>query len=74
MSTEAGKGSPQTELPILVVAGPSGSGKSTLLSKLFKQYPDKFAFSVSRKLYYYKTTCSSDMSSMSLFSNYFVTR
>lgn len=29
-------------------AGPSGTGKSTLLKKLFTEYPDKFAFSISR--------------------------
>ena len=40
----------QQELPVIVVAGPSGSGKSTLLTRLFQEYPDKFAFSVSRKL------------------------
>lgn len=28
--------------------GPSGTGKSTLLKKLFNEYPDKFAFSISR--------------------------
>lgn len=33
----------------LVVAGPSGSGKSTLLTRVFKENPDKFGFSVSRK-------------------------
>lgn len=33
----------------LVVAGPSGAGKSTLLNRAFKEYPDKFGFSVSRK-------------------------
>ena len=33
----------------LVVAGPSGSGKSTLLTRLFKEHPDKFGFSVSRE-------------------------
>ena len=32
----------------LVVAGPSGSGKSTMLTRLFKENPDKFGFSVSR--------------------------
>ncbi|CAG8500767.1 14949_t:CDS:2 [Funneliformis mosseae] len=31
----------------VVVSGPSGSGKSTLLRRLFKDYPDKFGFSVS---------------------------
>ncbi|KAL2725771.1 guanylate kinase isoform X2 [Vespula maculifrons] len=31
----------------LVIAGPSGSGKSTLLKRLFKEFPDKFGFSVS---------------------------
>ncbi|KAI0309629.1 guanylate kinase [Amylostereum chailletii] len=31
----------------LVLSGPSGTGKSTLLSRLFAEYPDKFAFSVS---------------------------
>ncbi|CAI2180221.1 9218_t:CDS:2, partial [Funneliformis geosporum] len=31
----------------VVVSGPSGSGKSTLLKRLFKDYPDKFGFSVS---------------------------
>ena len=41
-------GSLENELPVMVVAGPSGSGKSTLLNKLFYQYPDKFAFSISR--------------------------
>lgn len=38
----------RVELPVLVVAGPSGSGKSTLLRRLFEQYPNKFAFGVSR--------------------------
>ena len=33
----------------LVVAGPSGSGKSTLIKRLFKEYPERFGFSVSRK-------------------------
>ncbi|KAF8494256.1 guanylate kinase [Gautieria morchelliformis] len=31
----------------LVISGPSGTGKSTLLSRLFKEHPDKFGFSVS---------------------------
>jgi len=31
----------------LVISGPSGSGKSTLLTRLFKQYPNTFGFSVS---------------------------
>ncbi|KAL8585050.1 hypothetical protein ACOMHN_043686 [Nucella lapillus] len=31
----------------VVISGPSGSGKSTLLTRLFKDYPDCFAFSVS---------------------------
>ncbi|GAB7361565.1 hypothetical protein MBLNU230_g1617t1 [Neophaeotheca triangularis] len=31
----------------IVVSGPSGAGKSTLLGRLFKQYPEKFGFSVS---------------------------
>ncbi|KAK2583465.1 hypothetical protein KPH14_009434 [Odynerus spinipes] len=31
----------------LVICGPSGSGKSTLLKRLFKEFPDKFGFSVS---------------------------
>ena len=31
----------------IVVSGPSGSGKSTLLGRLFKEYPDRFGFSVS---------------------------
>ncbi|PVD38139.1 hypothetical protein C0Q70_00750 [Pomacea canaliculata] len=31
----------------IVVSGPSGSGKSTLLNRLFKEFPDCFAFSVS---------------------------
>ncbi|KAI9298639.1 guanylate kinase [Neoconidiobolus thromboides FSU 785] len=35
-----------TKRPI-VLSGPSGSGKSTLLNLLFKEYPDKFGFSVS---------------------------
>jgi len=34
----------------LVLSGPSGSGKSTLLKRLFEEYPDQFAFSVSRQL------------------------
>lgn len=32
----------------IVICGPSGTGKSTLLTKLFKDHPDKFAFSISR--------------------------
>ncbi|KAJ8320686.1 hypothetical protein KUTeg_002273 [Tegillarca granosa] len=31
----------------VVISGPSGSGKSTLLQRLFKEFPDCFAFSVS---------------------------
>nr|POF16564.1 guanylate kinase [Quercus suber] len=31
----------------IVVSGPSGSGKSTLLGRLFKEYPDRFGFSIS---------------------------
>lgn len=31
----------------IVISGPSGTGKSTLLKMLFKEYPTKFAFSVS---------------------------
>ena len=36
---------------LLVVSGPSGSGKSTLLKKLFREYPNKCGFSVSRKYF-----------------------
>ena len=32
----------------LVLSGPSGAGKSSLLQRLFAEFPDKFAFSVSR--------------------------
>ncbi|KAI9190198.1 guanylate kinase [Blastocladiella emersonii ATCC 22665] len=31
----------------LVMSGPSGSGKSTLLTRLFKEFPNAFGFSVS---------------------------
>ncbi|CAG8946246.1 unnamed protein product [Penicillium salamii] len=31
----------------VVVSGPSGTGKSTLLGRLFKEFPDKFGFSIS---------------------------
>ncbi|GAA6063126.1 hypothetical protein JCM10212_002329 [Sporobolomyces blumeae] len=31
----------------IVICGPSGTGKSTLLKKLFNEYPDRFAFSIS---------------------------
>jgi len=31
----------------VVVSGPSGGGKSTILTRLFKEYPNVFAFSVS---------------------------
>jgi guanylate kinase len=34
----------------LVISGPSGVGKSTLLQRLFSELPDKFGFSVSRRL------------------------
>ena len=37
----------------LVLSGPSGSGKSTLLKRLFQEYPDRFAFSVSRERSYF---------------------
>lgn len=32
----------------IVLSGPSGGGKSTILAKAMKDYPDSFAFSVSR--------------------------
>ncbi|KAJ5334242.1 uncharacterized protein N7506_008025 [Penicillium brevicompactum] len=31
----------------VVISGPSGTGKSTLLGRLFKEFPDKFGFSIS---------------------------
>jgi len=31
----------------LIISGPSGSGKSTLLTRLFKEFPNSFSFSVS---------------------------
>ncbi|KAH7125731.1 guanylate kinase [Dendryphion nanum] len=31
----------------IVISGPSGSGKSTILTRLFKEYPSKFGFSIS---------------------------
>ncbi|KAF2424868.1 guanylate kinase [Tothia fuscella] len=31
----------------IVISGPSGSGKSTMVKRLLKQYPDRFALSVS---------------------------
>jgi guanylate kinase len=40
----------QTASKIFVISGPSGSGKSTLLKRLFKEFPDTFGFSVSRKI------------------------
>ncbi|XP_052235567.1 guanylate kinase-like isoform X2 [Dreissena polymorpha] len=40
-------GSAMSKLRPIVFSGPSGSGKSTLLQRLFKEYPDSFAFSVS---------------------------
>lgn len=33
----------------VVVSGPSGGGKSTILNRAMQEYPDAFAFSVSRK-------------------------
>jgi len=36
----------------VVLSGPSGSGKSTLLELLFKEFPNAFGFSVSRKYLY----------------------
>lgn len=37
----------------IVMSGPSGCGKSTLLTRLMKEFPDCFSFSVSRKLCYH---------------------
>ncbi|KAJ3211086.1 guanylate kinase [Dinochytrium kinnereticum] len=31
----------------IIICGPSGAGKSTLLKRLFKEFPDRFGFSVS---------------------------
>lgn len=51
MSEEAGvtalKSTMATSVRPVVISGPSGSGKSTLLKRLFTDYPDCFAFSVS---------------------------
>lgn len=33
----------------IVLSGPSGGGKSTILSRAMKDYPNSFAFSVSRE-------------------------
>src|SRR4051812_21654313 len=41
----------------IVVSGPSGGGKSTLVNKLFQNYPDSFAFSVSRKFFCWDPGC-----------------
>lgn len=35
---------------LVVISGPSGAGKSTLLQRLFSEFKDRFAFSVSCKL------------------------
>ena len=37
----------------VVVSGPSGVGKSTILKFLFDDFPDCFAFSVSRERLYF---------------------
>lgn len=34
----------------IVLSGPSGGGKSTILTRAMKEYPNSFAFSVSREL------------------------
>ena len=39
-----------TSLRPIVMSGPSGGGKSTLLTRMMNEFPDCFAFSVSRKL------------------------
>ncbi|XP_041374210.1 guanylate kinase-like [Gigantopelta aegis] len=39
--------SSMTSSRIVVMSGPSGGGKSTLITKLFEEFPDAFAFSVS---------------------------
>ena len=38
----------------IIISGPSGGGKSTILAKAMKEYPDAFAFSVSRNYFYFK--------------------
>jgi len=38
----------------IVLSGPSGGGKSTILAMAMKDYPDLFAFSVSRLLFIFK--------------------
>jgi guanylate kinase len=45
-TTSAARPADNLRRPI-VVAGPSGVGKSTLLGRLFKEFPDRFGFSVS---------------------------
>jgi len=37
----------QSELRPVVITGPSGVGKGTLITRLLKEYPDNFGFSVS---------------------------
>ncbi|KAG6331273.1 hypothetical protein ID866_7818 [Astraeus odoratus] len=41
---------PQTTSVPLVIFGPSGVGKGTLIKRLFDEFPDQFAFSVSRPM------------------------
>lgn len=40
-----------TNVKPVVISGPSGVGKSTLLEQLMKEFPNSFAFSVSRKYF-----------------------
>lgn len=48
----------------IVLSGPSGGGKSTILARAMKEYPNSFAFSVSREfsslqqLFVFRSVCN----------------
>lgn len=45
---------------VYVVFGPSGCGKTTMIRKIIEECPDKYCFTISRKIIRLQSLCDCD--------------